>query len=650
MSKTETTTLLERIAWDALDVRVAREQRNREIHSPAISLFRWWARRPHALIGEILEAAAEDGMRVSDPFSGGGTVAIEAAERGMDIYAQDLHPWATLGLATTLDGVDPVALAEAGERWLEALQEDQRALYGAEDGESEVITSFWVRVCTCSKCEQKAYLYPYPLISLASRSKHETHGFFGCNTCGSVTCSGLDVKNRRCSGCGRSLRHRDRPNFKNGIQTCANRRCGHQFAAFSPGHDWQMALVQRLRGTKATIERPKEADLDAAQVDLPEVPEPLRRDIPAGLETRRLRRAGMGRWQDLYPPRQLASMLRASSAIDELGVDRAIAARLRLIICGAAEMAGYASRWDRYYPKAFEATANHRFNLTGFAAETNLLANRGRGTLARRLTHSVKAARWAQGFESKQPQSYSSGQYSRLNRSALQRPSVVHGSSTRQLLPDESVDLVLTDPPYFDDVQYAELGALFLVWAQSSQLISRSVHVDLRSEVVPNASRGADTDRYRSLLSMVMKETKRTLKPDGRMVLTFHNTDGRAWWALARALGRAGFYVSALAVAHAENETDHAKRGRRAFSRDLIIECRSKATATAELVVASEGAGSESRELLAAGRAVAELSAALASGRLKRTWTYKRFGRIYRDRLGSAQSTYIRLGADTKVS
>ena len=644
-----TTNLLERISWDALDSRVAHEQRNREVHSPAISLFRWWARRPHALIGEILEVADEDGIRISDPFSGGGTVAIEAAERGMDIYAQDLHPWATTGLATTLDGVDPEALAEAGARWMEALQEDREALYGANDNKSEVITSFWVRVCGCPGCGQEAYLYPYPLVSLASRSKHETHGFFGCNSCGAVTRSGLATTNRRCSGCGQGMRDPDRPYHPDGIQTCANRSCGNRFTAFAPGHSWQMALVQRLRGTKATIELPDASDLDAASIEPPTLPGPLGREIPDGLETRRLRRAGMTRWQDLYPPRQLTSMLRASAAIDRLQVDASVAARLRLILCGAGEMAGYASRWDRYYPKAFEATANHRFNLTGFAAETNLLAARGRGTLVRRLGHSVRAARWAQGFESGRSRRYSSGRRKRLSDSALQSPTVVHGSSTRQLLPDESVDLVLTDPPYFDDIQYAELGALFLVWAQASRLVGRSVHVDLRSEVVPNARRGADADRYRSLLTAVMKETNRTLKPEGRMVLTFHNTDGRAWWALARALGRAGFYVSALAVAHAENETDHSKRGRRAFSRDLIIEARTKPLSpAADLVIASEAAGQESRELLAAGKAVAELSEALASGRLKRTWTYGRFGRVYRDRLGPHQSAYIRLGAETK--
>jgi adenine-specific DNA methylase len=226
---------------------------------------------------------------------------------------------------------------------------------------------------------------------------------------------------------------------------------------------------------------------------------------------------------------------------------------------------------------------------------------------------------------------------------------VVQGSSTRQPLGDRSVDLVLTDPPYYDDIQYAELGSLFLAWAQATGLIAASVHVDLRAEAVPNSLRGTDTSRYCKLLTAVFSESRRTLKPGGRLVLTFHNTTGKAWWALARALGRAGFFVTALAVAHAENETDHAKRGRRAFSRDLVIECRAAYADPASLVIAADAADSQSYELLAAGRAVAGLAAALASGEIKRTRTYETFGRSYRGHLGGRRSRYIRLGSQGRT-
>ncbi len=49
--------LLDRVDWTDVSERVMREQRNRQVYVPPISLYRWWARRPHALIGALIDAA-----------------------------------------------------------------------------------------------------------------------------------------------------------------------------------------------------------------------------------------------------------------------------------------------------------------------------------------------------------------------------------------------------------------------------------------------------------------------------------------------------------------------------------------------------------------------------------------------------------------
>nr|MDP8956154.1 hypothetical protein [Actinomycetota bacterium] len=181
---------------------------------------------------------------------------------------------------------------------------------------------------------------------------------------------------------------------------------------------------------------------------------------------------------------------------------------------------------------------------------------------------------------------------------------VVRGSSERQRVEDGSFDLILTDPPYYDDVQYGELAALFLAWGQATGLMPRALKLDLRREAVPNRSRGTRADDYERLLCRILQEARRTLRARGRLVLTFHNSDLRAWAALATALARADFHVSALAVARSENERDHAKRSVRAFSKDLVIECRSEAVERVE-VAGSPSVDDEARELIAAGRALA---------------------------------------------
>src|SRR3954469_5655116 len=128
--------VIERVDWGVLDRQVETQQRNRETFSPVVSLFRWWARRPHAVAGSLLDAAiavfGDDSFIVADPFSGGGTVAFEAARRGLRVYAQDLYPWPSLGLATSLKRTDLGELRYARTRLTERL-DTLRPLYRRSD-------------------------------------------------------------------------------------------------------------------------------------------------------------------------------------------------------------------------------------------------------------------------------------------------------------------------------------------------------------------------------------------------------------------------------------------------------------------------------------------------------------------------------------
>src|ERR1700730_16713632 len=105
--------LINHVDWRALDRLVVNQQRNRCAHTPVISLYRWWARRPHCFAGAVLDAAKKEfqteSFLVADPFSGGGTVAFEAARRGLSIYAQDLYPWPSKALATALTPAVPTS-------------------------------------------------------------------------------------------------------------------------------------------------------------------------------------------------------------------------------------------------------------------------------------------------------------------------------------------------------------------------------------------------------------------------------------------------------------------------------------------------------------------------------------------------------------
>jgi putative DNA methylase len=144
---------------------------------------------------------------------------------------------------------------------------------------------------------------------------------------------------------------------------------------------------------------------------------------------------------------------------------------------------------------------------------------------------------------------------------------VVEGSSEHVLLPDDSVQLTLTDPPYADDVQYAELSMPLRAWADLSS-------ADLVGEAVVNGATGQlvkDGD-YEALLTSIFAENKRVLRIDGHLIFSYANRDPDAWVAVFNALQAAGFRAVGCEIVHSENETDLSKRGVRACSLDLLLD------------------------------------------------------------------------------
>lgn len=556
--------LLSRLNWRCLGKQVAAELTNRERHSPVVSSYRWWARRPHSVMGGLLDAAVAaygQDIVVADPFSGGGTVTFEAARRGLRAYAQDLYPWPARGLAAALAPCDPAELRGCGSDVLAAIAGERASYRNATTG-AELTHILRVRVSTCTKCDHRTWEFPAPLVSVRSRGVGETRAYFGCRACGGVTLRGRDAGSFVCPACARRW-----------STSCSPTGCAHCDDGELRLDTWQAVLVQELFWAGEQPRARLRPVLPGDPVDLPatgHVPPALAEAIPDGIETRRLVSNGFRTWAALYSGRQLHVLQRALAAVQQLNTSQAVKDRLAFAVLGAAEMPALLSRWDRFHLKPFEGTANHRYTPTPFCVEANLLSPVGRGTLAKRLEKVADGHEWLFQDRTSTPRVVSSTTKRRGRRHSDWDVLVTTGSSSKQLLPDQSVTVVLTDPPYFDDVQYGELARLFHAWLRT---YDPTVAVDEASEAVPNTARGTSAADYEQTIAACLRESRRTLKTDGALVLTFHNKKLAAWKALAGAIAHAGFHVRALAVVKAENGGDHCKRTVKAMLHDLVVEC-----------------------------------------------------------------------------
>jgi len=563
-----TKNIISAVPWGRVARQTAREVRSREVHAPVVSSYRWWARRPHSVIGAILDGATNrfgSGLLVADPFSGGGTVAFEATRRGLRTYAQDVYPWPTSGLAAALLPVDPDEFAKASSA-LRAQLETCRSQYKRKDGR-ELSHILRVRKVECLECKKDYAQFPHLMISLASRSQRERSAYFGCPGCASVNKRNRNSKTISCSTCEMQF-----------IVSPRKRQCPHcatQESADRPLKTimWCPVLVQEVvhskRGVSAII-RPVDRK-DPVKSFTANSLRKLNIPIPKGKETNRLLRAGFKTWADLYTDRQARTLTTAFRIIRSADWPANVKQRLALVILGACEMPAFGTRWERLHPKPFEATSNHRYYSGGLSAEVNLLSPIGRGTVDRRLEASALALRWFVKSAKHLPTLVASAHSSQPGRQRKKWDVlVVTGSSVRQRLADKSVDLVLTDPPYFDDVQYGELARLFHLWLA---MYEPTIQVDEQREAAPNSVRGTTATGYRKTIEGCLQECHRTLKRNGRLILTFHNTKLAAWHSLGSALKTAGFSIRSLAVIGAENRNDLCKRNVKAMLADLVVEC-----------------------------------------------------------------------------
>ena len=537
--------------------------------------------------GALVEALAADSradqLLIADPFAGGGVIALAALLRGHRVYAQDVNPWASRCLVTMLDLPNVDELGAAADRLYDRVAdvlEDAYRTHMSDGTPAEVATTLRVATGKCPECREHWRLFPAALVSLTQRV--DCGGKTGFVACAAGHLNEASVtRSSKCSECDRRVDPKAR--YTTGREfTCPG--CGYVGKlgelAGKRGFGWEVVLVDRVSDDGLReIDQPTRQELARAA---PGRWSPKRRlrAIGDGRETRVLRRHGMQRWHDLYPTRQrvviesLLREVRQASCGDER-----VARVLKTAIIGSAEMAGLVSRWDSRYLKAYEAIANHRFSFTTLAAEPNVwgAGRAGRGGVDRRLEQFAKASAW---IEEKVGRSWvvdgpKPAAGPRRSMAAACDAKVVVGSSKRLRLPDASLDAVLTDPPYHNDIQYADLSSLFRAWAdQPVGALEGDAAVMSMSDPIED---------YEQRLTEVFTEVRRALKPGGHLVLSYANRYPPAWAALFWALQTGGFRAAGYTVVHSENEMDHAKVGRRACCLDVLIDLVDQDTPAVEL-------------------------------------------------------------------
>lgn len=178
------------------------------------------------------------------------------------------------------------------------------------------------------------------------------------------------------------------------------------------------------------------------------------------------------------------------------------------------------------------------------------------------------------------------GTNARLHREVT----VTQGSAASLSLDDGSVTHVCMDPPYYDNVMYAELADYFYVWEKRTlgRLVPDYFHDDLTdkdNEAVANPARFAmmgkrkselaDLD-YETKMTSIFAESRRVLSDDGVLSVMFTHKRAEAWDTLGMGLLQAGFTIETSWPVNTEFEHSMHQANMNSAASTIMLVCRKR--------------------------------------------------------------------------
>jgi len=153
--------------------------------------------------------------------------------------------------------------------------------------------------------------------------------------------------------------------------------------------------------------------------------------------------------------------------------------------------------------------------------------------------------------------------------------------------PEDTFDAVLTDPPYYDNVNYSALSNFFYVWLRRTladhypDLFTTPLAPKLQ-EIVQDPNRHESKKQaqafFEEMLTRALGEIHRVLKPQGIAVIVFAHKTTEAWETIINALLDAGLYMTASWPIHTEMQSRLNANETAALASSIYMVCRKRTT------------------------------------------------------------------------
>ena len=475
-------------------------------HTPPYKIHRYFARRPWNLFDSLVQHYTDDDSIILDPFAGGGVTPYESVKNSVKVIACDLNPLSNYIVKNMFHATK-----------LEELDNAFKEVF--EYAEKLNLSSFESKCPHCNK----------PTVGDWFELAHTVE----------------------CDLCSSTITLVESSKVRNGIYRCPNSKCWNSKLGL------KVARIKRkepaylyLRGKCRSCNENYSIDVDNEKNNVirkeiaslrkkvslanAQLPDEV---IPVDWDRQKedlLFEKGFKRFQDLFTEKNLLTNYLVLAKIKEYEADKEVYELLRFIFSDSTRdtniMTFTNATWQGGTPSSW---AKHAYWLPAVFCEVNVSHSLKKSYLSIKKSVEYNAklgvnAKFAKNFDEL------------LDDKNIY---VKTGTVSNAGIPSDSVDVVITDPPYGSNVQYLELSHFWYMWNkdlyESSELGYEREAVVNRKQNFKNAK---NYQAYEDNLFEVFAECNRVLKQGGHMVMTFNNKDINSWLALLISIFRSGFH------------------------------------------------------------------------------------------------------------
>ena len=595
-----------------------RESWRKEVHRPIYHVHKWWAKRLGSVFrGLVLGCVlGEDedlteafymprgfsNFTVFDPFMGSGTTLGEAHKLGMTALGRDINAVAVEAVRVAFGSLQITPLEETFTELTGTVGARISRLYRTLDSRgmlAQILYFFWVMQAPCPACHESVDLFSSWVRARNAYPRRKPGIQILCPSCDAWFAGLHSDAQATCPACDLCF---DPTNGTVRGTTATCRACDHAFSVrevvAGEGTPPSFRLYGKLVLTKGGVKEylsATAADHEAYQVCVEQLNEELKREsfrlptltLQNGHNTRQAMGYGFRRWRDFFNARQLLALGWLQEAIAALPEEKGRDVFLTLF-SGVLEFNNMFASYKGEGTGAVRHMFAHHIlkpertpieaNLWGTPKSSGSFSGLFRSRIRKAIEYrnaptELKSANNGEGaMVCSEP---FSGTLKPWTDAGADKPRALYlscGDSSSTGLAAGSVDLVLTDPPFFDNVHYSELADFFHAW---QQLTPRGFINGNGSTRAEGEVQDTDAARFTVKLKAVLAECHRVLKPDGLLVFTYHHSRDEGWTALAEAILGGGFtVVNAHPIKSEMSVATPKAQAKEPIQLDIAIVCR----------------------------------------------------------------------------